>query len=70
MRDGQTNDDERRTREDRAAQPLDAGRLSFAKMQVCSWWEGNGGKLVANLSKIGSRQKQVPDKQWLHQNTS
>ena len=28
MRDGRTN--ERRTREDRATQPLDAGRLSFA----------------------------------------
>merc|ERR1711951_330565 len=30
MRDGRTN--ERRTREDRATQPLDAGRLSFAMM--------------------------------------
>ena len=28
-------DDERRTREDRATQPLDAGRLSFAKNTVC-----------------------------------
>ena len=29
MRDGQTND-KRRTREDRATQPMDAGWLSFA----------------------------------------
>ena len=29
------------------------------RMQVCGWWEENGGKLVANLSKIGSRHKQV-----------
>ena len=29
MRDGRTNDDER-TREDRATQPMDAGWLSFA----------------------------------------
>ena len=31
--DGRTN--ERRTREDKATQPLDAGRLSFAKMSYC-----------------------------------
>ena len=30
MRDGRTNERRRRTREDRATQPLDAGRLSFA----------------------------------------
>ena len=28
---GRTNDDKRRTRKDRATQPLDAGKLSFAK---------------------------------------
>ena len=30
MRDGRTNDERRRTREDRATQPMDAGWLSFA----------------------------------------
>ena len=34
MRDGRTNERRRRTREDKATQPLDAGRLSFA-IRIC-----------------------------------
>ena len=53
MRDGRTNDDDerrRRTREDNATQPLDAGRLSFA---ICALRRCNFRNVDLKLSTMG-----------------